>query len=38
MTPTILAGKHGIRTSFVNWRTNTDDVNKVCEIIEQILK
>jgi glutamate/tyrosine decarboxylase-like PLP-dependent enzyme len=29
MTPTIYKGKKGIRASFVNWRTNMEDVRLV---------
>lgn len=31
MTPTIYKGKQGIRASFVNWRTNSSDINIIID-------
>ena len=38
MTPTIYNGRNGIRASFVNWRTNQDDVEIVIGEIEKLNK
>lgn len=37
MTPTVYQGKKGIRASFVNWRTSSEDVQRVTKEIEQVL-
>jgi glutamate/tyrosine decarboxylase-like PLP-dependent enzyme len=38
MTPTVYQNKKGIRASFVNWRTNKEDVKLVIEEIKVVLK
>ena len=36
MTPTVYNGKKGIRASFVNWRTNSNDVDIIIETMNKI--
>ena len=38
MTPTVYQNKKGIRASFVNWRTNEEDIRIVIEEITTILE
>lgn len=38
MTPTVYNGKKGIRAAFVNWRTTTNDINLVTQLMESIAK
>lgn len=38
MTPTIYNGKQGIRASFVNWRTNMQDIGIVINEMEKLIK
>ncbi len=37
MTPTVYAGKKGIRAAFVNWRTTTADVDIAIELMKNML-
>jgi glutamate/tyrosine decarboxylase-like PLP-dependent enzyme len=37
MTPTVYAGKAGIRAAFVNWRTNETDIKMVTELMNKII-
>ena len=37
MTPTVYKGTKGIRASFVNWRTNENDISMVAEEIDKLL-
>jgi len=38
MTPTVLNGRTGIRLSFVNWRTNKEDIEIIIAEIEAVYK
>jgi glutamate/tyrosine decarboxylase-like PLP-dependent enzyme len=38
MTPTVYQNKKGIRASFVNWRTNEEDIRIVIEEMKTILE
>ncbi len=37
MTPTVYAGKTGIRAAFVNWRTNEEDIKMVTALIDKMI-
>jgi glutamate/tyrosine decarboxylase-like PLP-dependent enzyme len=37
MTPTVYAGKSGIRAAFVNWRTNEIDIQMVTALMDNII-
>jgi glutamate/tyrosine decarboxylase-like PLP-dependent enzyme len=37
MTPTVYAGKTGIRAAFVNWRTNEEDIKTVTTLMNKII-
>lgn len=38
MTPTVYQNKKGIRASFVNWRTNENDIKIIIEELKTVLK
>ena len=37
MTPTVYQGKKGIRAAFVNWRTTSQDIERVTETMKNII-
>jgi len=38
MSPTFYRGKRGIRAAFVNWRTTSEDISSVIELMQKINK
>lgn len=38
MSPTVFQGKKGIRAAFVNWRTTSQDVDLVIELMKGIVQ
>jgi len=38
MSPTLYREKKGIRAAFVNWRTTSEDVSYVMELIHSLIK
>ncbi|MFN8889981.1 MAG: pyridoxal phosphate-dependent decarboxylase family protein, partial [Cyclobacteriaceae bacterium] len=37
MTPTVYKDRKGIRAAFVNWRTTTEDVNRVLALMHEVV-